>query len=118
MFRGLIWVTCISLTMSSAGLAAAPGKAHSNHWDWIKSSPAAEQLDEAALASLVKDIRAGAYSDIHSLLVIRNDRLVLEGYFAGVAETLKIGPITWELEQEIAKRYGQEFLDNLKHWGQ
>src|SRR5438552_9318394 len=86
MFRGLIWVTCISLTMSSAGLAAAPGKAHSNHWDWIKSSPAAEQLDEAALASLVKDIRAGAYSDIHSLLVIRNDRLVLEGYFAGEDE--------------------------------
>jgi len=42
----------------------------------------------------------------------------LEKYFAGVAEALKAGPITWELEQEIAKRYGQEFLDKLKHWGQ
>ena len=42
----------------------------------------------------------------------------LEGYFSGVAEALKIGPITWEVEQEIAKRYGQEFLDHLKHWGE
>ncbi len=42
----------------------------------------------------------------------------LENYFAEVADTLKVGPITWEIEQEIAKRYGQEFLDQLKHWGQ
>ncbi len=41
----------------------------------------------------------------------------LENYFAEVARTLSIGPITWELEQEIAKRYGQEFLDHLTHWG-
>jgi predicted PurR-regulated permease PerM len=31
---------------------------------------------------------------------------------------LSIGPITWELEQKIACRYGQEFLESLKHWGQ
>ncbi len=42
----------------------------------------------------------------------------LEKYFAGVADVLKIGTITWGQEQEIAKKYGQEFLDNLKHWGQ
>ncbi len=41
----------------------------------------------------------------------------LEKYFAEVARTLSIGPITWELEQEIAQRYGQEFLDQLGHWG-
>ncbi len=41
----------------------------------------------------------------------------LEQYFAEVANTLKIGPITWEMEQEVAKRYGQEFLDHLQHWG-
>jgi quercetin dioxygenase-like cupin family protein len=41
----------------------------------------------------------------------------LEEYFKEVAETLETGQITWELEQEIARRYGQEFLDNLKHWG-
>ena len=42
----------------------------------------------------------------------------LEKYFKEVANTLQIGEITWELEQEIARRYGQEFLYNLKHWGQ
>jgi quercetin dioxygenase-like cupin family protein len=42
----------------------------------------------------------------------------LEKYFKEVANTLQIGEITWELEQEIARRYGQEFLDNLTHWGQ
>lgn len=42
----------------------------------------------------------------------------LEGYFAGVADALKERPITWEMEQEIARKYGQEFLDGLKHWGQ
>ena len=42
----------------------------------------------------------------------------LENYFSEVAAVLKADRlITWELEQEIAKRYGQEFLDNLKHWG-
>jgi hypothetical protein len=33
----------------------------------------------------------------------------LEKYFKEVAEILGIGPITWELEQEIACRYGQGF---------
>jgi quercetin dioxygenase-like cupin family protein len=42
----------------------------------------------------------------------------LEKYFIEIAETLSISPITWELEHEIACRYGQEFLENLKHWGQ
>ncbi len=49
------------------------------------------------------------------VLVISPARL--EEYFKIVAETLETGQITWELEQEIARRYGQEFLDNLKHWG-
>jgi quercetin dioxygenase-like cupin family protein len=43
----------------------------------------------------------------------------LEKYFVGVAEVLKANAsITWELEQEIARRYGQEFLNELNHWGQ
>ncbi len=42
----------------------------------------------------------------------------LEKYFQEVADKLKHGPITWELEQEIARRYGQQFLEHLKHWGQ
>ena len=43
----------------------------------------------------------------------------LENYFSDVAEVLKANAsIIWEVEQAIAKRYGQEFLDKLKHWGQ
>ncbi len=43
----------------------------------------------------------------------------LEKYFSDVAEVLKASTsIMWELEQAIAKRHGQEFLDRLKHWGQ
>ena len=41
-----------------------------------------------------------------------------EKYFAQVAGMLKGGQVAWELEQEIAGRYGQEFLDGLAHWWQ
>jgi mannose-6-phosphate isomerase-like protein (cupin superfamily) len=42
----------------------------------------------------------------------------LEKYFKKIADTLQTGKVTWEVEQEIARRYGQEFLDSLNHWGQ
>lgn len=42
----------------------------------------------------------------------------LEQYFASLADLLRQGPVSWEQEQGIARRYGQEFLDNLRHWGQ
>jgi hypothetical protein len=42
----------------------------------------------------------------------------LEKYFKEVADSLQAGHLTWELEKEIARHYGQEFLDSLKHWGQ
>jgi quercetin dioxygenase-like cupin family protein len=42
----------------------------------------------------------------------------LERYFAEVAERLGQGAVSMEDEAEIAARYGQEFLDRLRHWGQ
>ena len=42
----------------------------------------------------------------------------LENYFKEVASAIQTGKITWELEKEIASRYGQQFLESLKHWGQ
>jgi quercetin dioxygenase-like cupin family protein len=43
----------------------------------------------------------------------------LEDYFKEVAGILhKQNRISWSTEVEIAQRYGQEFLDDLKHWGQ
>ena len=35
----------------------------------------------------------------------------LENYFKKVASAIQTGKITWELEKEIASRYGQQFLD-------
>jgi quercetin dioxygenase-like cupin family protein len=42
----------------------------------------------------------------------------LERYFKEVADILynQDNKISWDEEIEIARRYGQEFLDNLKHW--
>jgi|SRR5215467_6682750 mannose-6-phosphate isomerase-like protein (cupin superfamily) len=42
----------------------------------------------------------------------------LENYFKKVANAVRTGKITWELEKEIASQYGQQFLDSLNHWGQ
>jgi quercetin dioxygenase-like cupin family protein len=42
----------------------------------------------------------------------------LERYFAEVADQLSRGPVTLDAEVEIASRYGQEFVDRLRHWGQ
>jgi quercetin dioxygenase-like cupin family protein len=42
----------------------------------------------------------------------------LERYFAEVADRLGKGPVSVDDEAEIAARYGQEFLDRLRHWGQ
>jgi mannose-6-phosphate isomerase-like protein (cupin superfamily) len=42
----------------------------------------------------------------------------LEGYFKEIEDILlrQGKEIPWNQEVEIAKRYGQEFLDSLKHW--
>lgn len=40
-------------------------------------------IDGAAIAKLVADIRAGKYSNLHSLLVLRSGKLVTEEYFQG-----------------------------------
>jgi quercetin dioxygenase-like cupin family protein len=41
----------------------------------------------------------------------------LERYFADVADRLANGPVSMDEEADIAARYGQEFLDRLRHWG-
>lgn len=40
-------------------------------------------IDGGAIAKLTEDIRAGKYSNIHSLLVLRSGKLVAEAYFRG-----------------------------------
>jgi CubicO group peptidase (beta-lactamase class C family) len=40
-------------------------------------------IDGVAITKLVEDIRAGKYSNVHSLLVLRSGKLVAEAYFQG-----------------------------------
>jgi CubicO group peptidase (beta-lactamase class C family) len=86
MLQGRSLIACICLALGSMGLAACAGGVHNHPWHWIRSSPGMEGLDETALASVLKDIRAGVYPNIHSLLVARNDKLLLEEYFTGEDE--------------------------------
>ncbi len=51
--------------------------------DWTASTPDAEGLDPSMLADLAGRIRRGDFGTIHSLLVVRHDRLVVEEYFSG-----------------------------------
>jgi len=67
--------------------SAAPAEATNPSADeWRLARPGDVGLDPAAIKKLVAAIRAGEYSDIHSLLVIRHDQLAVEEYFAGPDE--------------------------------
>ena len=50
------------------------------------ASPESVGIDGASIAKLTDDIRAGKYSNIHSLLVLRSGKLVAEAYFQGEDE--------------------------------
>jgi CubicO group peptidase (beta-lactamase class C family) len=52
---------------------------------WTVAAPADHGLDPARLDALVERIRAGTVRDIHSLLIVKDGRLVLEHYFGGHA---------------------------------
>ena len=54
--------------------------------EWRTARPETVGVDQAALAQLAADVRAGRYSNIHSVLVVRRGRLVMEEYFAGEDE--------------------------------
>jgi CubicO group peptidase (beta-lactamase class C family) len=53
--------------------------------EWPASTPEAEGLDATRLTDAVNQIRRGESGRIHSLLIARHDRLVVEEYFNGWA---------------------------------
>ena len=65
------------------GAAASP---LSDSDDWQTAPPASVGINLTLLEQLVKQIRAGEHSNIHSLLVIRHGKLVREEYFSGPDE--------------------------------
>jgi hypothetical protein len=50
---------------------------------FTKSTLAEQGLDEKMILAAVDSINNGVYSNIHSLLILKNNKLVLEKYFEG-----------------------------------
>lgn len=56
---------------------------------WHPSTPATQAIDDSALSGSFDSLRAGRYPKVDSMVVVRNGRLVAEGYFNGYGrETL------------------------------
>jgi CubicO group peptidase (beta-lactamase class C family) len=51
--------------------------------EWPASTPTAEGMDTATLGDLVRRVRRGEHGAIHTLLVVRHGKLVVEEYFNG-----------------------------------
>lgn len=54
---------------------------------WETATPEQVAIDESGIAEAVSRIRASAYTDIHSMLIIRHGKLVFEAYFNGFSRT-------------------------------
>lgn len=50
---------------------------------WVTSTPAAEGMDGDALSRAFLDVQFGQYPHVDGMVVVRNDRIVAEGYFNG-----------------------------------
>ena len=50
---------------------------------WEISSLAAEGIDQNAISEMIKKVLSGYYEDIHSIILVKNGKLVLEEYFYG-----------------------------------
>jgi CubicO group peptidase (beta-lactamase class C family) len=57
--------------------------------DWSTASAASSGLAEDRLAELTRDVQAGKFVKIGSVLIARHGRLVYEHYFDGAADTLR-----------------------------
>jgi len=60
-----------------------PAQSGTGSSDWVTVAPSSVGLHAPRLESLTRDIRAGKYSNIHSLLVVRHGKLAVEQYFVG-----------------------------------
>ena len=70
---------CCAPTLALGELVAPPRL--DDGWD--TASPASVQLDEAPLRALSERLRDGTYKNIHSVLLVKDGRLVAEEYFTG-----------------------------------
>ena len=86
MLHALTLAAVLVLLTPAASLAGTPAAAKAPFpvADWPTSTPQEQGFVPGPLAELVRDLRGGRrYPDIHSLLVVRNDYLVVEEYLDG-----------------------------------
>jgi CubicO group peptidase (beta-lactamase class C family) len=56
---------------------------------WETSALSAERIDSAPITAMIRDILNGKFKDFHSVLLIKNGKLVLEEYFEGYTRNSK-----------------------------
>ena len=78
---GMIGCVDASLTRWDPGTEPCPTPASAR--PWAVAAPAGEGMDAAALEALVTRAEQGELGNLHSILVVRNGRLVFERYFSG-----------------------------------
>lgn len=76
-----VWLAALLLTFAATAQVAA-----ATHDELPKAAAESVGIDGDAITKLTADIRAGKYSNIHSLLVVRSGKLVVEEYFQGEDE--------------------------------
>jgi len=91
MVRRVAVILRLGLTCTAAAACAAPPAEAPYRYappmvtddGWASATLADAGIAEAPVTAMVNDIRAGRYENIHSVLLARDGRLVLEEYFAG-----------------------------------
>ena len=83
----IVIVCGLIFSISACTQGVQPKDSNSRKTDAIDLLPGFENpaftLDNEKLSQLVKSIENGKFGNIHSLVIIHNDRLVLEEYFQG-----------------------------------
>ena len=90
MMRRTILSTLIGFLIcgfSLAGCATAPviPVAEQQVFAWQTASLAEVGIDEQPLTEVVASIHAGSYPNVHSILIVKDGKLVFEEYFSGYA---------------------------------
>jgi CubicO group peptidase (beta-lactamase class C family) len=74
---------CVVVLLVIGSTACAASSPEQTNDGWQTGSPASVGLDGAALAEAVDLVHDGTYENIHSILIVKDDKLVFEEYFSG-----------------------------------
>jgi len=81
----LIDVLIVAMVLGLAGCAGAPDATHGGPWPtkgWATSTPEAEGLDAATLATLDREFAGGTFGQVTGMLVVRHGKVVFDKSYA------------------------------------